>query len=105
MAFAPLNATAEQSAIKATTEWAQGLRDLAPDTGAYMNEGSGRYEPNWQKSFWGDNYARLLKIKKTVDPDDVLWCNPCVGNEGWQEVKKTLCRVPAFGGFGEGSKR
>jgi hypothetical protein len=41
-----------------------------------MNEGAGRYEPNWQRTFWGDNYARLLQIKKTVDPDDVLWCQP-----------------------------
>lgn len=53
-----------------------------------------RYEPNWQKSFWGDNYPRLQKIKKTVDPDDTLWCHPCVGNEAWKETADNkLCRV------------
>jgi hypothetical protein len=56
-------------------------------------KGSGRYEPNWQTTFWGENYARLLQIKRTVDPDDVLWCNPCVGNENWHEVDNVLCRI------------
>ncbi|PMD30490.1 FAD-binding domain-containing protein [Hyaloscypha variabilis F] len=94
VAFAPLNATAEQAAINATQLSTSGLRVLAPNTGAYMNEkGAGRYEPNWQQTFWGENYARLLQIKRTVDPDDVLWCNPCVGNERWHEVDNVLCQV------------
>lgn len=52
-----------------------------------------RDEPNWQKAFWGDNYAKLLEIKKRVDPDDVFWCQPCVGNEGWQLIDGVLCKV------------
>lgn len=44
-----------------------------------------KYEPNYQETFWGENYEQLLKIKKKVDPSDVLWCHPCVGNEGWEE--------------------
>ncbi len=51
------------------------------------------YEPDWQQTFWGSNYERLLEIKKEVDPSDVFWCVPCVGNEGWQMVGDVLCRV------------
>jgi hypothetical protein len=74
--FQSLNATAREIAIAASSSLSSGLRELAPTTGAYMNEGAGRYEPDWQRTFWGDNYERLLKIKKTVDPDDTLWCQP-----------------------------
>jgi hypothetical protein len=50
-------------------------------------------EPNFQHAFWGTNYPRLLEIKRRVDPCDVLWCTPCVGNERWKEVGDSLCRV------------
>lgn len=68
------------------------LRKLAPKSGAYVNEAFPE-EPDWQHSFWGKNYERLLKIKREVDPDDVLWCNPCVGNDRWKEVDGVLCRA------------
>ena len=60
--------------------------------GAYVNEANA-YQPDWQETFWGSNYPRLLKIKREMDPDDVFWCHPCVGNERWQEVDGQLCRV------------
>ena len=50
-------------------------------------------EPNFQQAFWGANYARLLKIKREYDPTDVLWCTPCVGNEGWKLVDGVLCEA------------
>lgn len=68
------------------------LRNLDPDSGAYINEGD-PYEPDWQQVFWGSNYARLKSIKKEVDPEDVFWCSPCIGNEGLEEVGNRLCRV------------
>ena len=52
-----------------------------------------RYETDWQQTFWGDNYARLLQIKRRVDPEDVFWCTPCVGSERWREVDDLLCRI------------
>jgi len=60
--------------------------------GAYVNEAS-KYQPDWQATFWGENYERLLKIKRAVDPDDVFWCVPCVGSERWREVDGRLCRM------------
>lgn len=50
-------------------------------------------EPNWQQAFWGENYERLLKIKREVDPRDVLWCHPCVGNDRWEYHGYQLCPI------------
>ena len=44
------------------------LREITPNSGAYLNEAD-YYEPNWTKAFYGDNYERLLEIKKKYDPD------------------------------------
>ena len=60
----------------------EALRQLAPDTGAYMSE-SDPTEPNWQQTFWGDHYPRLLSLKQLWDPEGVFWCIPCVGHELW----------------------
>jgi FAD/FMN-containing dehydrogenase len=49
-------------------------------TAAYYNEAWD--EVKWQDSFFGTNYARLLKIKKAVDPKSVFNCRLCVGSEG-----------------------
>ncbi|KAF2868963.1 hypothetical protein BDV95DRAFT_609222 [Massariosphaeria phaeospora] len=49
-------------------------------TAAYYNEASVS-EKDWQKSFWGTNYARLLQIKARVDPNRVFSCRMCVGSE------------------------
>ncbi|RFU32605.1 hypothetical protein B7463_g3715, partial [Scytalidium lignicola] len=75
-----------------TNTYVKALRDLAPNTGSYVNEADAN-EPHFQKTFWGTNYPRLLKIKREIDPDDVLWCTPCVGNDRWHLVGNDLCRV------------
>jgi hypothetical protein len=51
------------------------------------------YEPNFQNSFWGRNYPRLLSIKRSVDPNDVFWCLSCAGSERWKARGARLCRV------------
>ncbi|KAJ7605564.1 FAD-binding domain-containing protein [Roridomyces roridus] len=63
---------------KNLTAVASGLRLLAPLSGAYVNEAD-VFEPNWQESFWGSNYPRLLAIKTKYDPDHLLDCWQCVG--------------------------
>lgn len=30
------------------------------------------YEPDYRQSFWGSNYARLARIKRRVDPNNVF---------------------------------
>lgn len=58
------------------------LRDLAPDAGSYVSE-SDFFEPDWQRSFWGANYARLLAVKRRYDPDGLFTVHHGVGSEGW----------------------
>ncbi|KAF2669352.1 hypothetical protein BT63DRAFT_479205 [Microthyrium microscopicum] len=84
----PLNATAKAEALeKLTYNWSAALRELAPDSGIYLNE------PDFQEAFWGTNYPRLLEIKREVDLEDVLWCEACAVNERWEDKNGMLCRV------------
>ena len=59
------------------------LRRLTPESGAYFNEAD-RLEPNFQRSFWGENYPRLLRVKREVDPWGLFWAGRTVGSEGWE---------------------
>ncbi|KAI0453359.1 FAD-binding domain-containing protein [Xylaria acuta] len=90
--FPPLNATARAEALDIVNNITEPLRKLAPDMGAYVNENNPS-EPDWQHTFWGENYERLLQIKRAIDPEDVLWCHPCVGNERWEQIGYRLCRT------------
>ncbi|KAI1172248.1 FAD-binding domain-containing protein [Nemania sp. FL0916] len=90
--FAPLNAKLRADALKLVSDMTEPLRKIAPDMGAYVNENNPG-EPNWQHTFWGENYERLLQIKRRYDPEDVLWCHPCVGNDRWEQIDYRLCRV------------
>jgi hypothetical protein len=53
--------------------------------GVYIDEADAN-ESDFQHAFWGENDGRLLDIKRRIDPNDVLWCSPCVGNERWEVV-------------------
>jgi FAD/FMN-containing dehydrogenase len=79
----PYGATlAERTRVsKAVSTDAQLFRDLAPESGSYLNEAD-EIEPNWQRAFWGEHYPRLLEIKETYDPDRLFVCAQCVGSEG-----------------------
>lgn len=59
-----------QAAWKAVSEGA----------GSYLAE-SDRSELDFQQSFYGSKYARLLEIKKRVDPEDVFWAKTAVGSD------------------------
>ena len=56
------------------------IRSLAPVAGSYVNE-TDYFEENWQNSFWGDNYGRLLAVKRRYDPDNVFRVHHGVGTE------------------------
>lgn len=61
----------------------QPWRDVSPDSGSYMGEADPA-EPDWQQSFYGDNYERLLEIKQKWDRWDLFWAQTAVGSEGWE---------------------
>jgi FAD/FMN-containing dehydrogenase len=56
------------------------IRTLTPGCGSYVNEAD-YFEPDWQHSFWGGNYQRLLEIKRAYDPDGVFRVHHGVGSE------------------------
>lgn len=56
------------------------LTDATPGSGAYSNEAD-YFQENWQKAFWGDNYPRLLEIKKKYDPDHFFQTHHSIGSE------------------------
>jgi FAD/FMN-containing dehydrogenase len=81
----PKNSAASVMAARSafTNGTMQKWRDITPGSGSYLNEAD-RLEPNWQQSFFGDKYARLLALKKEMDPRNTFWANRAVGSEGWQ---------------------
>ncbi len=93
--------TAVRKAARARfTSWMDRFREVSPGAGAYINEADPE-EPDWQTSFFGKNYARLLAIKKDHDPWGLFWAPTTVGSEDW-EVRTSdglltqngpLCRV------------
>jgi hypothetical protein len=60
------------------------LRKAAPDAGSYVAESS-FFEPDWRKSYWGNNYPRLLAIKQRYDPDGLFFVRHGVGSEMWSD--------------------
>ncbi len=60
------------------------LRKLVPNPGSYVSE-SNYFEPDWQRSFWGSNYPRLLAAKQQFDPDGLFFVHHGVGSERWSD--------------------
>ncbi|TAQ86744.1 hypothetical protein B7494_g4944 [Chlorociboria aeruginascens] len=60
------------------------LKELSPGGGAYFNEAHYR-EPDWEETFFGANYNRLLQIKNMYDPTHIFDCWKCVGWRGEQD--------------------
>lgn len=56
------------------------VRAATPTSGSYVNEAD-YFEREWQTSFWGSNYPRLLDIKRKYDPDNLFRVHHGVGSE------------------------
>ncbi|KAK5652427.1 hypothetical protein OQA88_10470 [Cercophora sp. LCS_1] len=67
---------------KLTTDWMERWREVSPGAGSYMSEGDIN-EPNFQQSFYGEYYPRLLAIKKKYDPRGLFYAPTAVGSEEW----------------------
>jgi FAD/FMN-containing dehydrogenase len=75
------NARTEAMRIDAA---ANELRKVVPNGGSYVSE-SNFFEHNWQQSFWGSNYSKLLKVKKRYDPEGLFFVHHGVGSEDWSD--------------------
>ncbi len=60
------------------------IRKIVPKQASYVWE-TDFFEPNWQDSFWGENYPRLIAIKRRYDPDGLFFLHHGVGSEEWSE--------------------
>jgi FAD/FMN-containing dehydrogenase len=66
---------------------------VTPDAGAYINEAD-YLQRDWQQVFYGENYGKLLDVKKRYDPKGLFWNSIAVGSEGWAvRGDGRLCRV------------
>jgi hypothetical protein len=71
---------------------ADSIRKFAPELGAYANEAYFG-EPNWQKSFWGSNYAKLSEIKTKYDANGTFWVTPGINAEQYVVQDGRVCKV------------
>ncbi|CAJ2513859.1 Uu.00g019780.m01.CDS01 [Anthostomella pinea] len=75
----------ERAQIQTTAGHAiQKFKDLTPGGGSYLNEGDVN-EEDWQQTFFGDKYDRLLGIKQKYDPTGLFNCFKCVGWTGAED--------------------
>lgn len=63
--------------------WRDVVTDVGETPGSYVNEGDAQ-DWNWQSGFWGENYARLVGVKRAWDPENVFWGVGMVGSERWE---------------------
>lgn len=90
------NSTQASIDNRVTQIWAGLLRDLTPNGGTYMNEAD-VYGVDFQKSFYGANYDRLLSIKKKYDPQGLFYATTAVGSEAWtRQDNGRLCKRPGI---------
>ena len=52
---------------------------LVPGGGCYVSEAD-YFERHWQRAYWGRNYPRLLRIKRDLDPANLLRGHHLVGS-------------------------
>lgn len=78
---------------KMTDEYIPLLKALTPGSGVYMNEADFR-EQDWQQTFFGANYGRLLSIKKKYDPKSIFYAPTAVGSNEWKvDSRGALCKI------------
>nr|ANM86473.1 putative 6-hydroxy-D-nicotine oxidase [Cladonia uncialis subsp. uncialis]AUW31378.1 putative 6-hydroxy-D-nicotine oxidase [Cladonia uncialis subsp. uncialis] len=75
-------------------QWQYQFRDLVPDSGSYISEATFS-DKAWKHDYFGDNYERLLGIKRKYDPESVFWASVAVGSDDVWEPQEDgrLCHV------------
>jgi hypothetical protein len=70
------------------------IKQILPGGGhAYMNEGDFQ-DPDWKCVFYGDNYAKLEKIKDKYDPNHLFYALTAVGSDKWvPQLDGRLCKA------------
>ncbi|MGF2413983.1 MAG: FAD-binding protein [Ferruginibacter sp.] len=58
------------------------INKVVPNTGSYVAE-SNFFQKNWQVSFWGTNYKKLVAVKTKYDAEGLFFVHHGVGTENW----------------------
>ncbi|KAF9871346.1 FAD-dependent monooxygenase [Colletotrichum karsti] len=79
--------SAPQDALAMAAAWTEENKEAvwrrwAPGSGAYINEAN-PFNSNFQEDFYGENYERLLDIKRKYDPTSSLYVLSGVGSHLW----------------------
>ena len=74
--------TTARNQAKAIDSAMDEVRKLPAEPGSYLAE-SDYFDAAWRDAFWGPNYARLLAVKDTYDPDGLFFVHHGVGSERW----------------------
>ncbi|PBK79957.1 FAD binding domain protein [Armillaria gallica] len=89
----------EQQQHTMTNVFMESLKSVSPGSGAYLNEADA-FDPDWKNTFYGSNYQKLLHIKDTWDPDQLLYGTTAVGGDRWvRQDNGRLCRSKGSIGF------
>lgn len=81
------------SQYRMTNEYVPQIEAVTPNSGAYLNEADFR-QPNFQQTFFGANYNRLLALKRRWDPESIFFALKGVGSEFWSlNNNGRLCRI------------
>ncbi|KAK8086120.1 FAD binding domain-containing protein [Apiospora phragmitis] len=76
-----------------TDEYVPQMEAVTPGSGAYINEAD-FHQPDWQQTFFGANYDRLLQIKQKWDPEGRFWAIRTVGSDAWNVAADgRMCRA------------
>ncbi|KAK1999626.1 FAD binding domain-containing protein [Colletotrichum falcatum] len=68
------------------------IEAATPGAGAYINEADFQ-QKDWQDTFFGVNYPRLLEIKNKYDPNGLLYNVAAVGSDAWTvDYHGRMCR-------------
>ncbi|KAI1391724.1 FAD-binding domain-containing protein [Hypoxylon trugodes] len=69
------------------------LREAGPNGCSYVSEND-PYQSNWQVHFWGEEYPKLIEIRKKWDPSGVFYAVSTPGTEDWEVIEygTRLCR-------------
>ncbi|KAJ5633111.1 FAD binding domain protein [Penicillium lividum] len=68
------------------------LSNLAPESGAYLNEADFR-QPDFKRAFYGENYHKLRSIKTKYDPHQLFYGLTAVGSDEWTILDSgRMCR-------------
>jgi hypothetical protein len=80
----PLDAEDHKTTAEAFLKLLDPLKELSPGGGAYFNEAH-YLEPEWEETYFGSHYPKLLEAKSKYDPTHLFDCWKCVGWRGQNE--------------------